>query len=223
VNRRKWCAISTRHDYFCIRIVPFRHFFIDHSNSSFPAFLRFYSTQVAIKCFDRALISHPERIDREIAASRAACHPHIVRFIEAFSTPREVCIAMGTVHEIILVVQSASSINPQLNLAPVFLACLPAEYGVGGDLFTHLARHGPITSEHEACRLFSHMLRALEFCHLHLKQCHRDVKPEVRFGVGVIFHNCTHRNLSSPRHSDLLSALHHRDHACASTFAEPLV
>jgi hypothetical protein len=84
--------------------------FIDHSNFSFPTFLRFYSTQVAIKCFDRALISHPERIDREIAASRAACHPHIVRFIEAFATPREVCIAMGTLHEIILVVQSDWSI-----------------------------------------------------------------------------------------------------------------
>jgi serine/threonine protein kinase len=46
-------------------------------------------SQVALKCFDRKLTPHPERIEREIAASRAAQHENIIRFIEAFETEQE--------------------------------------------------------------------------------------------------------------------------------------
>jgi hypothetical protein len=79
--------------------------------------------QVAIKCFDRSRISNVQRIRHEIEASRAAQHPHIIRFIKVgvcfytvhsnlvfswiifsrshfqeFDTAKEICIAMVRIH-----------------------------------------------------------------------------------------------------------------------------
>jgi serine/threonine protein kinase len=60
----------------------------------------------------------------------------------------------------------------------VFLSvCICMEFGHGGDLFSHLSRRGALP-ESEAARLFTHLLRALEFCHRTVHLCHRDVKPE---------------------------------------------
>ena len=64
------------------------------------------------------------------------------------------------------------------------------EYCYGGDLQQQINKKGKVSTEYEACRLFAHLIKALEYCHFKLNICHRDVKPE-----NLLFDNVRSRNL----------------------------
>uniref|UniRef100_A0A8C0GY30 non-specific serine/threonine protein kinase n=1 Tax=Chelonoidis abingdonii TaxID=106734 RepID=A0A8C0GY30_CHEAB len=51
------------------------------------------------------------------------------------------------------------------------------EYVSGGELFDYICKHGRVSDNAEARRLFQQILSAVDYCHRHMV-VHRDLKPE---------------------------------------------